>query len=76
VVGIEVERVEVEPLGLDLGTLGHFPAHRDEQAAHLLGQRGQRMPRAERRAAGGERDIDGLGEQDPLVAFGLKLLLA
>ena len=33
----EVERVEVEPLGLELGALGDLPAHRDEDVLDALG---------------------------------------
>ena len=30
----EIERVEVEPLGLELRPLGNLPAHRDEHVLH------------------------------------------
>ncbi len=36
VVGVEVQGVEVEPLGLDLGALGDLPAHADEQVGDPL----------------------------------------
>ena len=39
VVRAEVEGVEVEPFGLDLGTLGDLPAHRDEDVGDVLRQR-------------------------------------
>ena len=55
VVRREVQRVEVEPLGLDLGALGHLPAHRDEDVLDALLQGGERVARtgadAGRRAA-------------------------
>ena len=44
----EVERVEVEPLGLDLGALGDLPAHRHEDVVDPLHQGGQRVPGAPR----------------------------
>ena len=51
VVGVEVERVEVEPLGLDLGPLGDLPAHADEHVGDLLLQGLQRVPGALRQSA-------------------------
>ena len=50
VVGPEVERVEVEPLGLDDRALGDLPAHRHEDVGDPLRQRGDRVP-----GAGGAR---------------------
>ena len=52
VVGVEVQGVEVEPLGLDLGALGDLPAHADEQVGDALPQQLERVARA---AAGGGR---------------------
>ena len=51
VVLAEVERVEVEPLGLDLGTLGDLVAHRDEHVGDPVGQAWSAG--AGRRAGGG-----------------------
>ena len=48
--GRHVERVEVEPLGLDLGALGDLVAHRDEDVGDPLLQGGQRVPGAARAA--------------------------
>jgi hypothetical protein len=50
-VGREVQRVEVELLGLDLGSLCELPAHRDERVGDVLGQDGDRMPGADRLAS-------------------------
>ena len=47
VVAAEVERVEVEPLVLDLGALGDLPAHRDEDVGDPLGDGRQRVPGAD-----------------------------
>ena len=70
VVLAEVQRVEVEPLGLDLGSLGHLVAHRDEDVGDPLGQRGQRVPGAAGTAVPGQRDVDGLLDEHPRVALG------
>ena len=53
VVAAEVERVEVEPLVLDLGALGDLPAHRDEDVGDPLGTvvSGCRAPTGSRPAA-------------------------
>ena len=45
-VGREVQRVEVVPLGLDLGALGDLVAHPDEHVGQPVGQGGDRMPGA------------------------------
>ena len=77
VVGREVQGVEVEPLGLDLGALGDLVAHGDEDvgdAAPPSVVSGCRAPRG--RAVLGQRDVDGLLDQDPRVALGLQLGLA
>lgn len=70
VVGQEVQRVEVEVLGLHLRALGDLPAHRDEHVGDLLGDDGDRVPGADRRTASGERHVDGLGDQHCGVALG------
>ena len=51
VVGTEVERVEVEPLGLHHGPLGNLPAHRHEHVGDPLRQHGERVPGTARAAA-------------------------
>ena len=73
VVRRHVEGVEVVPLGLDLGTLRPLVAHRDEQVGDPLHQRGQRVPGPGRDPVPGQRDVDGLLDQDPLVALLLEL---
>ena len=73
VVRAEVERVEVQPLGLDLGALGDLPAHRDEHVADQLLEGGQRVPGALRGAVPRQRDVDGLLDQHPRLVLGLEL---
>ena len=70
VIGREVQRVEVELLGLDLGPFGQFPAHRDEGVGDVLGQDRDRVPGADRLAGRGQRHVDALGDQHRGVAFG------
>ena len=55
VILVEVERVEVEPLVLELGAFRDLPAHADEDVADLLLQEGERMPRAGASARGDAR---------------------
>ena len=69
-VGREVQRVEVELLGLDLGPLGQFPAHRDERVGDVLGQDRDRVPRTGRLAGRRQRHVDALGDQHRRVALG------
>ena len=76
VVRAEVERVEVEPLGLDLGALGDLPAHRDEDVLDALHEGGERVARARGTAVVGQRDVDGLLDQHARVALVLELDLA
>ena len=61
VIGVEVQRIEVEPLALDLGALGDLPAHSREDVAHPVLQQRERMPRAGREPRRQRRDVDGLG---------------
>ena len=76
VVGPEVERVEVEPLGLDDRALGDLPAHRDEDVGDQLGAGGDRVPGADGDPVGRQRDVDGLLDQHPLLVLGLEHGLA
>jgi hypothetical protein len=71
VVGADVERVEVQPLGLELGAFGDLVAHPDEDVGDPVGEAGQRVPRAAGRAVPGQRDVDPLLGQHP----GVPLLL-
>ena len=74
VVGAEVEGVEVQPLGLDDRALGDLPAHRDEDVVDQLGTGGQRVAGPAGRAVDGQRDVDGLLDQHPLLVLGLEHL--
>ena len=73
VVGVHVQRVEVEPLRLDLGPLGDLVAHGHEVVLDALLDGGQRVPGAGRAAVVGQRDVDGLVDQHGLVALRLEL---
>ncbi len=69
-IGREVQCIEVELLGLDLGAFGELPAHRDEGVGDVLGQDGDRVPGAEGLTGGRQRDVDPLGDQHCGVALG------
>src|SRR5512133_3584216 len=75
-IGNEVEGVEVHPLGLELGALGHLPAHRNEDVFHEVHQRGDRVDCADRWGLDGQRHINSLLDQHPGHLCGLELLLA
>ncbi len=76
VVGAEVERVEVEPLGLDARAFGDLPAHRHEDVGDPLRQGRDRVPGAARPAVPGQRDVDDLVDEHPLLGLGVELGLA
>jgi hypothetical protein len=76
VVAADVERVEVQPLGLELGALGDLVAHPDEDVGDPVGQRGQRVPGAAGQPVPRQRDVDPLLGQHPGVALGLQRGLA
>ena len=77
VVRVEVERVEVEPLGLDLGPLGDLPAQADEDVGDpLAAAAAAGGARPAGGAATGSGDVDRLLDQHPGVALGLELGLA
>ena len=61
VVGREVERLEVEPVGLDLGAVGDLVAEREEGLLHPPPDDRQRVQPPEARGARGERHVDGEG---------------
>ena len=69
VIGRRVERVEVEPLRLDLWTFRDAPAHRDEHVDDAVGQRRDRVPGTARRAVPRQRDVDRLLDQNPGIAL-------
>ena len=69
-VGREVQRVEVELLGLDLGSFGQLPAHRDERVGDVLGQDGDRVAGADGLPGRRQRHVDALGDQHCGVALG------
>src|SRR5699024_12041646 len=71
----EVERIEVEPLVFDLGTVGDLPAHTDEEVRDLVHQRIQRVARTERAAVHRNGDVHGFGLQDAGIAFFFQLRL-
>ncbi len=72
----EVQRVEVQPLGLQLRALGDLPTHRDEDVADPLHHRRDRMACPGRVPICGQADVDGLGAQHGAITLGEKLLLA
>ena len=61
VVGGDVERLEVVPLVLDLGTLGHPVPHPREDLDDPVLDEAERMQRARARAPAGQGDVDGVG---------------
>ncbi len=61
VVGVDVERVEVEPFVLELGAFRDLPAHPDEDVGDLLLEEGQRMPGPDASPRRDGRDIDAFG---------------
>ena len=72
----EVQRVEVEPLRLELGTLRHLPAHRHEDVLDLRHHRGDRMSGTGRAPVVGQGDVDGLLGQHPGIPLGDQFGLA
>jgi len=63
VIGGEIERIEVELLGLHLGPVGQFPPHRDEGVGDVFAQDRDRVPRAGRLPRRGQCHVDSLGDQ-------------
>ncbi len=72
---LEVQCVEVEPLGLDLGAFGHTPAHRDEHVDDAVGQCRHRVPRTRGAPIPRQRDVDCFFDQEPGVALQQQLRL-
>ena len=75
-IGDEVQRVEVHPLGFELGAFGDLPAHRDEHVFHDVHQRGDRVNRSDRLGLNGQGDINALFCKGASQLGGLDLLLA
>jgi hypothetical protein len=75
-VGSEVERIEVQPLGFDLGAFGDLPAEADEVVRGLFLDEGQRVASAEAATIGGQGDVDGLFDEHGRIAFGFELCQA
>ena len=75
-VGWEVERVEVELFGLDLGPFGQLPTHRDKGVGDVFGQDCDRVTGADGLTCRRQRHVDALGDQDRGVAFGAQQLEA
>ena len=73
VVRLEVQGVEVEPLGFDLRAFGDFPAHAHEDVADAVLQRGERVAGTGTAAARRRGDIHGFLDQDPRVVLGFEL---
>ena len=71
-VGREVQRVEVVPLGLDLGSLGDLVAHADEHVGQPVGERRDRVPGAGRVPVPRQRHVRRLVDQHPAVPVGLE----
>ena len=67
VVRADVQGIEVEPLGLDLGPVDDVVAHRDEDVRDALHDRRQRVAGTHRVAVVRHRDVDGLLDEDALV---------
>ncbi|MNS89236.1 hypothetical protein D3C72_1232420 [compost metagenome] len=58
-----VQRGEVHPVGLDLGTIRHVEADGAEDLLHAFPSAHDRMQAAARHGAAGQRHVDGLGGQ-------------
>ena len=69
VVGSEVQRVEVQPLGFDLGAFGDLPAVADEVVGDALLDELQRMAGTASAARRGQGDVDRLGDEHLGVAL-------
>ncbi len=63
-VRLEVQRVEVEPLGFHLGAFGDLPAHAHEDVRDAVLQDRQRVAGSGAAAARGGGDVDGFLDED------------
>jgi len=67
--GVEQRAHPHRRLRLDLGALGDLVAHAHEDVGDPLGELRQRVAAAARVPVGGQRDVDCLLREDPLVAL-------
>jgi hypothetical protein len=72
VVLAEVQRIEVEPLRLELGSLCDLVPHGDEDVRDALAEHADRVPGPGWNPVPGQGDIDGLRTQHPGVPLGLQ----
>src|SRR5699024_435829 len=70
----DVKSVEVKPLCFNFGTLGHFPAHGDEDIRDSFLQQLQRMP-SPIGLARFDCDINGLFTKDLFIASGIEFFI-
>lgn len=76
VIDVEVERVKIEPLVLNLRAFGDIPAHRHEEVRNLFHESLQGMTRARRTTRGRQRHVDRLLDQHAGLVLGSKDSLA
>ncbi len=69
-VGREVQGIEVELFGFDLGALSQLPTHRDEGVGDVFGQDRDRVPGAGGLPSRRQGDVDAFGDQHGRVALG------
>ena len=72
----EIERVEVEPLGLEFRAVGDLPAHRNEDVGNFVGDHRHRVPGPDPPPVVRQGDVDGFVDQHPGIPFGEQHLLA
>ena len=71
-----IERVKVEPLGLDLRTLGYLIAHRDKHVAEALGDGGQGVTGTHIGSIPRQSYVNGLFDEHASISLGFELLLS
>ena len=75
-IGRDVQRLEVVPVVLDLGTLGYAVAHPREHVDDPVLDERERMERAGPGPPAGQRDVDGVGREQRRHRPGLELRAA